>query len=122
MSLQGDIADIQIVGRASDPQEIQELFNTRTRISARWDSDSRNSVSTFPWFILNLPHLTRTRVATRCVWCERRIGIKEERYYFTTPWSKIRRQTYFNLHQACYYALIILSIEKLRQELPSNMH
>jgi hypothetical protein len=87
---------------------------------ARWDSGSRNSAD-FPWCLLNLPQLSATRVDTQCHFCDKRIWRGQDRFKFSTPWSRIRRQTYFNLHQHCYYALIHLSIEKLRKQLPSNM-
>lgn len=87
----------------------------------RWDSSIRNQPLSLPWMLLNIPKKTRTRVSTGCVFCHTRIGRGQDRFFWTTPYSKIKRNNYFNLHEHCYYALINLSIEKLRQQLPSNM-
>jgi len=93
---------------------------------SRWDHISRNNLGSLDpnWFLFNLPQLRATRVPTHCVFCRGKIGRGQKRFAYSTGFSRrynSRSHIWFNLHEHCYYALVVLMIEKLRTILPSNI-
>lgn len=119
MSLPIDLDDM----REAFAERVTQTLRPRT--IPQWNSPHRNytvNMGDPDWLLLNLPQPSATRVDTQCVFCHRRIWRGQNRYKYSTGFSKVNnyKQSWFQLHQHCYFALVHLSIEKLRSTLPSQ--
>lgn len=122
MSFEGNLTNMRDGIRQMSSALVTQLTQRRP---PEWNSPHRNYVTNLgdpDWVLLNLPQPSATRVDTQCVFCRRRIWRGQDRYKYSTGFSRKGnyKHTWFQLHQHCYFALVQLSIEKLRSTLPSQ--
>lgn len=103
----------------------QLLGGTRgRRETAPWTSPSRNYILDLDpdWLLLNIPKRVLTRVDTRCVFCRLKIGRGQYRYRFSNGFSRSsnHKLRWWQMHEHCYFSQVVLSIERLKRQLPSN--